>query len=244
MNIRIILILLILVISCSAIAQKNPVVTVQLKNGYSVKGTIVEQNINNIIIRTLNGEQVEYPTDQVESILDSNQKSKESKKENSKSEIINTVFLKGDHVVNLGFAAGQDWYQYYDKTTFPRILFAYENCIKENLFDNRSFLGIGGFVGGTATKSSFVDAKQSFLTIGARSSVHYLFVNKLDSYAGVLIGTRIIKESSVNYSYSDNELALSINIGARYYLIEQGAVYVELGLGTFNYSSLGISFRF
>ena len=49
--------------------QGNKIVIINLKNGYAVKGTIVEQNDKLVKIKVQDGQILEYSTTEIESVL-------------------------------------------------------------------------------------------------------------------------------------------------------------------------------
>ncbi len=77
---------------------------------------------------------------------------------------------------------------------------------------------------------------------------HYPYVEKLDTYSGLLLGWDVVnvKETGVpydNYEDSASHIAWAWFIGARYYFRENMAAMAELGYGP-SYLNLGLAFSF
>ena len=145
------------------------------------------------------------------------------------------VFVKGDKVVNLGIGVGST-YSTYGGSAIP-IAASFEMCIKDNLFDEKSSLGVGAYFG-FASKNSW-----TFLYPGVRGALHYQFVDKLDTYAGLMIGIRHLSWGGGGYSASYTDLIVPFYIGGRYYFTDNVGAFAELGYGI-AYLQLGISFKF
>jgi len=159
------------------------------------------------------------------------------------------TFNNGDNLVSFGIGFG-GYYTgafYNNASSIPAISFYYEKCVKDNLFDDKSSLGIGGMVGYTSAKWSDY-WKVSNTVIGVRGALHYAFVDKLDTYAGLMLGYNIV---SWNYysswiggsSNSSSAVVLSGFLGARYYFTDNVAAFAEVGYGVANIN-LGLSLKF
>ncbi len=92
--------------------------------------------------------------------------------------------------------------------------------------------------------------KYSNIIIGVRGSFHYPFVDKLDTYAGILLGYNIASSKEFgttipgwDYSYSAGGVVYSGYIGARYYIKDAFALMAELGYGI-SYLTLGVALKF
>jgi hypothetical protein len=160
-----------------------------------------------------------------------------------------TSFSKSDNVagVSIGFGGYYSGAFYSDVSRIPYISLYYENCVKDNLFDAKSAIGIGGMLGYTSVKiaNSF---KTSTTVVGVRGALHYEFVDKLDVYTGLMLGYNIVSWKYYS-AYSGgkgsaaSDLAFSWYLGARYYFKDNLAVFSELGYGaaTFN---IGLALKF
>jgi len=145
------------------------------------------------------------------------------------------TFNKGDKVFQAGIGLGST---YYYSSMIP-ISASFELGIKDNLFDDKSSLGVGGYFGFASGKGLTV------LSPVVRGAVHYQFVDKLDTYAGLGLGLRFWSWKS-GYWYgtsSGSELIIPFIAGARYYFSDNIAGFAELGY-EIAYLTVGISFKF
>lgn len=220
-------------------AQENRFVVLNLKTGYSVKGEIVEQTAQGVKIKTLNGEIFEYKADEITSTTNAII--------SSPKKAIKQITVKGDKVLNLGIGLGGKLpYSRLSKLTILPIPISFEYVIKDDLFDGKVALGCGGLIGYSASKqtlsyySSYGKKIESRLIIGVRGYVHYTFVDKLDTYTGMLLGYKSVKtklsESSDPDSYPDTKSTegtptLNIFAGCRYFFTDKIAGMAELGWG-------------
>jgi len=165
------------------------------------------------------------------------------------------VFSKGDNNLNLGVGIGSTLGGSGYKTTIPPLSISYERGIIDNLFDDKSSLGIGAYFGYAANKHEWSNSDKayghdySYLIFGARGAVHYQLVNNLDTYGGLMLGYNVIKAKT----YGDwgtfkseaaaSGLGWSLFLGGRYYFKENIAAFAELGYGI-AYLQLGVSFKF
>jgi hypothetical protein len=163
----------------------------------------------------------------------------------------NTVFSEGDKVVNLGIGIGSTLGGSGYSTKIPPISGSFEYGIKDELFDEHSSLGIGGYIAYSANKYEIINtglsvgADYSYFILGARGALHYQFVEKLDTYAGLMLGYNVVSSSSFGgYNQaSSSEVAFSLYIGGRYYFSNDIAAFAELGYGIAALQ-LGVSFKF
>jgi len=223
-------------------AQENKIVILNLKNGYSVKGEIIEQNDQVVKIKTADGQIFEYAYDEI--ISTSDEKSSTTVKQLfSQTKEIPLIVEKGDMFLGLGIGffgkkSGDSW----DKLVVPPIPVSFEYIIINNLFEGRGALGVGGFFGYSATKENYTygydKIRNSKLIIGARGYFHYAFVEKLDTYGGVLLGYKnestnfIGNENPVyNPDYSDGTPTANLFVGCRYFFNDRIAGMAELGWG-------------
>lgn len=93
----------------------------------------------------------------------------------------------------------------YLKTTIPPVSASLEYCVKDNLFDEKSSLGVGIYAGYFAQKwkdGSFgalgdLDLKYSDFVVGVRGALHYQFVEKLDTYGGVAMAMTLYRQAVI-----------------------------------------------
>ncbi|MFW6289676.1 MAG: hypothetical protein ACOC0R_01810, partial [Mariniphaga sp.] len=84
--------------------------------------------------------------------------------------------------------------------------------------------------------------------LGARGALHYQFIEQLDTYAGLMLGYRVVSwntsASGVNFATAAASGFLSaFYIGGRYYFNENIAAMLELGYGI-AYLNLGVAIKF
>lgn len=160
---------------------------------------------------------------------------------------------QGDKVLNLGIGLGSALYSgSYYKSSVPPISASLEVVVKDELFDGKGALGLGGYLGYSAYKWEYSGwgYKYTNIIIGPRGYVHYGFIDKLDTYAGLLIGYNVVSSSEFgnsipgyNYSSSGGGLIWSGFIGGRYFFSDKLAGMLELGSGI-TYLNIGIALKF
>jgi hypothetical protein len=163
---------------------------------------------------------------------------------------------KGDKILNLGVGFGTALYSGSGNTSsVPPISGSLEVVIKDDLFEGKGAIGVGGYLGYTAYKWKYSGAgydygwKYTNVIIGPRGYLHYSLVEKLDTYAGVMLGYNIVSAKETgnsipgyNYSASSGGVIFSGFVGARYFFNDKLAGLVELGSGI-AYLNLGIALR-
>ncbi|HPT12552.1 MAG TPA: hypothetical protein PLP69_07980 [Bacteroidales bacterium] len=156
------------------------------------------------------------------------------------------TFNKGDKVLNLGLGLGNAIYTggYYS-TVVPPVSASFELGIIDHLFDDKSSIGVGGYIGYMCYRYdySIYDYKISSLILSTKGAFHYQLVNKLDTYAGLLIGLNFESDNDPDYDWSSTTLKASEFVGARYYFTDNFAGMAEIGYGI-AYLNLGISLKF
>ena len=132
----------------------------------------------------------------------------------------NSAFSKGDMAANLGLGIG--W------RVGPAVSFEYG--VADNLFNlDKATLGVGGYLGYALGNNNFI--------IGARGLFHYQFVDKLDTYGGVMIGFQRWGGLAISPLFA----------GARYYFKEKMGVFAELAFYenySIGYLNLGLALKF
>jgi hypothetical protein len=157
------------------------------------------------------------------------------------------TFNKGDKVINFGLGLGSIYYSGIGyKIQVPPVSASFEVGVVDNILE-KGVIGVGGYIGFSSYKYAD-DWRTSNLVIGARGNFHYPLVNKLDTYAGLGIGYRIVSYSDLNgysgiHSGSASNIIPSLFIGARYYFSDNIAVMGEFGYMV-SYLSLGIALKF
>lgn len=158
------------------------------------------------------------------------------------------VFKKGDNLIGaqIGIGSGLG------------VSATYEKGVVDNLFDGMGSIGIGGYVGYLHDKDSYTiydyetGWKYDDIILGVRGNLHYQFVDRLDTYAGLMLGYEIVSAKAYGKDdvtgYTDAEadasgFAFTIHAGARYYFTENFATGVEVGYGV-SYANVGIAYKF
>lgn len=162
------------------------------------------------------------------------------------------MFSKGDKVLNLGVGFGSTLYSgSFYTSRVPPVSTSLEVGVKDELFDEDSSLGIGGYLGYTGAKweSNGWGWNYSSLILGARGLLHYQLLDDWDTYTGVMLGYNIVSSSSFgsegswnSYATTGSGLTSSWFIGGRYYFSENIAGMFELGYGI-AYLNLGIALK-
>ncbi|MBD8387395.1 hypothetical protein [Dysgonomonas sp. BGC7] len=165
------------------------------------------------------------------------------------------TFSKDDKVINVGIGFGSTLHTGSGYSTkIPPITGSFEVCIIDELFDSKSSLGVGGYVGYASSEYKYsigyiseFKYKYSDFIIGARGALHYQLVDKLDTYAGLALGYDIVSGSTSGaydgYSASASGIDFGAFLGARYYFTDKLAGMAELGydLAVFK---IGIAYKF
>lgn len=158
-------------------------------------------------------------------------------------------FMEGDSYAGLGIGFGGNLYSgYYGSgiSRIPAISLSYERCIKEDLWDENSSLGIGGLLGYASASTDYW--RSSNIIIGARGILHYSFIENLDTYTGLMLGYDIVsfkwKETEWGFgNASSSGFTWSWMVGARYQFNESVGAFAELGYGI-AVLNLGASLKF
>ena len=158
-------------------------------------------------------------------------------------------FGKGDYVVNLGIGLGSPIYHGTGyKMAVPPISASFEFCIVDGIAKKGS-VGIAPYIGFSSYKYKVDDWgwRYTNIILGARGAFHYPFVDKLDTYAGIMLGYDIITWKEIGDADYDADAPGSFVhsefIGARYYFANNFAGFAELGYGV-SWFTMGISFKF
>lgn len=163
-------------------------------------------------------------------------------------------FLPGDKVINVGIGIGSTWYSGTGyKTGFPPLSGTFEYGVTEL---GPGILGVGGYLGFSSYKweDSYSGTnygwKYSSTIIGARGNYHYNFHEKLDTYAGMMLGINIISSkatgdwpSGYDFSANSSGFAWSFYVGGRWYFTDSFAAMLELGYGI-TWLNIGVAFKF
>jgi hypothetical protein len=162
-----------------------------------------------------------------------------------------STFNKGDKVVNLGIGIGNTLYRgTYYTSGVPPISISYEQGVADEILE-KGVIGVLGYLGYTSYKYDYLGwgYKYSNILIGAGGMFHYPLIDKLDTYAGILLGYNIASSTEFgtpvgwDYSATSGGFVFSGFVGARYYFTEQFAAFAQVGYGV-AYLTLGVSIKF
>lgn len=159
------------------------------------------------------------------------------------------TFSKGDKVANLSIGLGSSIYGSGYKSGIPPIGASFEYGVKDELFNEKSSLGIGGYLGFTSASQDIFGASFSYssIIVGARGIVHYQLIDNIDTYGGILLGYNIASSKVTGGGLgtsgaSVGGLVYAGFVGARYYFTPKLAAMAELGYGI-AILNLGVSFK-
>lgn len=146
-------------------------------------------------------------------------------------------FEKGDKVVNFGLGFGS--ILGYGTTVLPPLSASFEAGVVDNIIE-KGVIGVGVYAGFSSYK--YVSYKMTNLVIGPRGTFHYPFLNRFDTYAGLMIGYNLYK-SNWDYGPDNGGIVSSWFLGGRYYFSKNLAAFVELGYGV-AYLNVGVALKF
>ena len=163
-----------------------------------------------------------------------------------------STFSKGTTTANLGLGIGGTLFSSDYNVILPPLSLGIDHSVVSGLFDGNGSIGVGGYF---ATELYHIKGYDKGLwnqtIIGPRGSLHYQFVDKLDTYFSLMLGVDII---SWNYNMKVADMAIKdkdtsvgfgwgAHFGARYYLSDRWALMGELGYGL-TFLTLGATYRF
>jgi len=165
------------------------------------------------------------------------------------------TFVLGDKVISLGIGIGNTLYSgssYYSMGV-PPISLSYEQAVKEDVLE-KGVIGIIGSIGYTSYKyrttwsTGEYGWNYSNFYFGAGGSFHYPLLDKLDTYAALMLGYNIatVKDYGTipgsDISSSAGGFRFAGFVGARYYFTEQFAAFAQVGYGI-AYLTFGVSIK-
>jgi hypothetical protein len=170
-----------------------------------------------------------------------------------------STFEKGDKVLNLGIGVGGNYYSSWSGVTkTPFLSASFDVGVVDNVLD-KGTIGVGGFIGYESVKweetwsytGEKYGWKESNLVIGPRGTFHYPLLDKLDTYAGLLLGYHSLTNKRTgdwtgipDYSWNSSGVYFSGFIGARYYFTDKFGVMLELGSGGLSVANIGLAVKF
>ena len=158
-------------------------------------------------------------------------------------------------MISLGAGFGGTLYSdYYYQSRWPAFSLSYERRLTDNLFNDKSALGLGVVIGYTTCtdeSSLMYEDKSTDYLGGIRLSMYYRLMEKLDIYAGVMGGYNLYERTALTWNNWDvttsndrgGEAAYAVFVGARYHILNFAGVFAEVGYG-YTYLNAGLSFRF
>ena len=161
------------------------------------------------------------------------------------------IAVKDSKFLNLGLGIGTNLYSGTGyNMQIPPLSGSLEFIVADNLIDGNASVGAGGYLGFASYRwrSGGWGWNYSSIAVGPRGNFHYQFVDKLDTYTGLLLGYNIVSSKShgtipgPGYSASGSVFAFSWFIGGRYFFRENLAAMAELGYGV-AYLNLGICLK-
>ncbi len=169
------------------------------------------------------------------------------------------VFSKGTIAVNTNIGLSSYSYGYgllNSSIGLPPISASLDVGVVDGLIADRASVGIGGYAGFSTYSYKYYDYYKENMTrmcFGVRGTFHFQLTEKLDTYAGVMLGLytysykynynpeySYYNDYNVRNNYSD--FAFSSFIGARWYMSDNFGFNAELGWG-FTYISAGLTFK-
>jgi hypothetical protein len=163
------------------------------------------------------------------------------------------LFAVGDKDVNLGIGFGSHYLL--GKTVIPPISVSLDYGFKDDI--GPGVLGIGGYFGFTSSKYNYTyywasadyGWKYTEIMVGARGTYHMEFIDKLDTYAGIILGVRFRMEKlygdwGTYTATSDAGLYIDPGffVGGKYFFSDNLAIFGELGY-SIAYVTVGVTFR-
>ena len=162
------------------------------------------------------------------------------------------MFSVGDKDLNLGIGFGTHWGNI-GTIGIPPVSISMDYGFKDDL--GPGVLGIGGFVGIATSKYKYSTYlgdygwKYTNILIGARGTYHMEFIDKLDTYAGVIIGLRYTKAKEYGDWFgttldSNGGLYPEVGfyVGGKYFVADNIAIFGEIGY-SIAYLTIGATFR-
>jgi len=168
------------------------------------------------------------------------------------------VIEKGNVVAQVAIGVGTLYdYGWRTNTKFsiPPLSLAVEYCILDGLIDDKAAVSVGGYLGHYARRYEYGTGygwRYSHTITGARGAFHFQFVDKLDTYAGIMLGYRFYHSgyygdwgTTSRYDYGGSSaFEHSEFVGARYYFTDFMAVFAEVGYGGISILQGGLAFKF
>jgi hypothetical protein len=157
-------------------------------------------------------------------------------------------FKLGDKVLNVGVGLGSNMYSESNyRAIIPPLSASFEYGVADKVID-KGVIGVGGYLGFSSYKYEYANSgwNTTNFVLGVRGNFHYPFVEKLDTYTGLMIGYGIVNNKyfgEYDEGGSSSGIQWALFIGGRYYFKENIAAMAELGYGVV-YLNIGMAFKF
>jgi hypothetical protein len=169
------------------------------------------------------------------------------------------VFEQGSGNLNFGIGFGSPFIFASSKSTLPPISASYEYGVTEKI-------GVGGLIGYTASSYEFqtlnldpnssslytnIKTTYSYLIIGARGNYHFVNKDKIDVYAGAMLGYNVASAKTKEtpddpfYNYDTGSIggfAIGGHLGLRYMFSDKIGAFTEVGYNV-GYFNLGVTVK-
>jgi len=158
------------------------------------------------------------------------------------------LFDKGDNLVNA--SVGLTIYSgVYLESGVPPVAISVERGIVDEVLDE-GVIGVLGYLGYSSYKYDYLGWgwKYSNFIVAVGGTFHYPLVDKLDTYAGVLLGYKIVTANEFgvytgyDYSTAGSSPVFSGFVGARYYVTDNFGVFGQVGVGI-AYLNVGVTLK-
>ena len=163
-------------------------------------------------------------------------------------------FGQGNSAINVGIGFGNTIYSSYD-FGFPSFSASYEYGVIEIDMGSslKGVIGAGGIIGygGANQDYGWGEVKNTFILVVARANYHFIFHEKFDPYAGMILGyyfgnsTVEYKPGSSYWDYNDDANGFHGGVygGVRWFFTPGFAVFSELGWNI-SIFTIGATFKF
>lgn len=172
-------------------------------------------------------------------------------------------FGEGSSAINVGIGFGNTIYTGADyKMGFPTISASYEYGLVEIPMGSKlhGVISIGGLVGFGGSKYEYkywhwggYSVKTTYFLVAARANYHFIFHDKFDPYAGIILGgyfgnSKVTYDDGWNNTYpgydaNDSGFHGGAYVGARWFFTPAIAVFSELGWNISIFTA-GVTFKF
>lgn len=162
----------------------------------------------------------------------------------SSSLIFAQSFEQGDHAINVGIGFGNSGGFGTDyNSIIPSIHGSYEYGVVEVPMgaELTGVVGVGGYLGWSTYKYSYrnwndISYVYNTIIVGARGNYHFIFHDKLDTYAGLWIGYWLVNgnwkgdgQIPPNWEAKSSRFTGGAYVGARWFFHPGFAAFAELG---------------